>query len=603
MEVQQKRRPAPGREPSEVEKKPLTPEELEELQRKAQGAPLDPLLFGTPESETEPYESEAMMDRLFGKGVRPLGPTRRTPGEVGPTEPNVQARQVLPKVRQSEPEQLAKSYPVKEVRVFPEDLLRQNDRLPLTPEELLKLTLALATRPDGPYVVGPYPLRMAGFVVREEHYLVWLVNGEIRCWMRLQELQQGGMRRGEWLLFYDGRELQALQDRPQDRETIHRQHPNLDEQGVGRHQQAAAELNRDVEHFVAEGMSIERARHETERVHKEVLGLLVQGTFQAFSTTAGMMSAEGALKDLGHEAGQVIANKAGAAPRAEPRQHEFARLLKDIPQLERMPPTKDNFDGMRRLQDVIYDEHLPAEVRREFLGELRGRLGQEEVTTEKLFQVMKDVAQKQPEKYLRQGMKVPSVEYVQREFGGLKRVISLRACWNMFTEAFYQRAQRADTTLPRQFAKLSWKEAPKVVKLIKSGQLPFDPKTDLRPDALVKGKDPGTSGWFFASSDASTESPESIRTQLAVGPDYADGYVVVELPGHLVQPMADGHGGASRPTALDLTIAPEGKLNENPHEPFGRTDPQAPGQRPVREVVLPPLPLSSMSSVTFVRGK
>jgi hypothetical protein len=142
-----------------------------------------------------------------------------------------------------------------------------------------------------------------------------------------------------------------------------------------------------------------------------------------------------------------------------------------------------------------------------------------------------------------------------------------------------------------------------VVKLIKSGQLPFDPKTDLRPDALVKGKGPSTSGWFFASSDASTESPESLRAQLAVGPEYTDGYIVVELPAYLAQPTPDGYGGASRPTALDLTIAPEGKLNENPHEPFGRTDPQAPGQRPIREVVLPPLPLSSMSNITFVRGK
>ena len=67
-------------------------------------------------------------------------------------------------------------------------------------------------------------------------------------------------------------------------------------------------------------------------------------------------------------------------------------------------------------------------------------------------------------------------------------------------------------------------------------------------------------------------------------------------------PAPDGQGGTSRPTALDLTVAPEGKLNENSHEPFGRTDPQAPGQRPVREVVLPPLPPKDMIDIVYVRG-
>jgi hypothetical protein len=511
MDVKQERRPASGPEPSEAQKKPPTPEELEELQRKAQGAPLDPLLFGPPENERELYESEEMLDRLFGKGVRPLHPTKRTPDEAAPSEPNVQVPKILRAVRQSEPEQLARSYPVKKVAPFPEDLLRHNDRLPITPEEWLKLTLAMATRADGPYVVGPYPLRMAGFVVREEPYLVWVTGGEIRSWMRLQELPRGGMRRGEWLVFHHGHELEALCDRPQDRETIHKQRPNLDERGVERQRQAAEELNRDVEHFVAEGMSIAEALQETERVHKEVLALLVQGTFQAFSTAAGMMSAEGALTDLGHAAGRTIANKTGAAPQAEPRQHEFARLLSDIPELGRMPPTRDNFDGMRRLQDVIYDEHLPAEVRTEFLGELRTKLGQGEVSTEKLFKVMQDIAQKQPEKYLRQGMKVPSAEYVQREFGGLKRVISLRGCYKMFTQEFYELALKKDPTLPRKFAKFDWDEAPKVVKLIKSGQVPFDPKTDLRPDALIQGQEPGSSGWFLPLRMPAPPPPSSCR--------------------------------------------------------------------------------------------
>jgi hypothetical protein len=315
-----------------------------------------------------------------------------------------------------------------------------------------------------------------------------------------------------------------------------------------------------------------------------------------------MTSAEGALQELGHATGRLVGQKTGATPQVEPRQHEFARLFKDIPQLEYMPPTRDNFDGMRRLQDVIYDEHLPAEVQAEFLGELRGRLGEGEVTTETLFQVMKDITQKQPGKYLRKGMKVPSAEYVRREFGGLKRVISLRACYKMFTKEFYRRARFEDPSLPEDPARFGWKEAPKMVELIKSGRVPFDPKSHLRMDALVEGQEPGSSGWFFAAQDASTASPGELQTQLAASPEYANGYIVVELPPHLVRPAPDGQGGASRPTALDLTVAREGKLNENPHEPFGRTDPQAPGQRPVREVVLPPLPLKDLIDIVYVQG-
>ena len=50
--------------------------------------------------------------------------------------------------------------------------------------------------------------------------------------------------------------------------------------------------------------------------------------------------------------------------------------------------------------------------------------------------------------------------------------------------------------------------------------------------------------------------------------------------------------GAARPTAIDLTVAPEGKLNPNLGERCGRTDPQSHGQVPVREVVLSPVPVA-----------
>ena len=100
MEVKQKRRPAPGPDAAQSKKK-LTEAELEELRRKAQGAPLDPELLGLTESEAVPSESEeATLDLVFGKGVRPFGPARRKADEPAPGEPIVQAPKVLPTVQE-----------------------------------------------------------------------------------------------------------------------------------------------------------------------------------------------------------------------------------------------------------------------------------------------------------------------------------------------------------------------------------------------------------------------------------------------------------------------------------------------------------------------
>lgn len=83
-------------------------------------------------------------------------------------------------------------------------------------------------------------------------------------------------------------------------------------------------------------------------------------------------------------------------------------------------------------------------------------------------------------------------------------------------------------------------------------------------------------------------------TQLAVGPEYGDGYQIAEVPEHLATSHATEDSGAFRPTALDLTAAREGLLNPDPAEPYGRTNPQAPGQLPTREVLMAPMPLSQL---------
>jgi hypothetical protein len=108
----------------------------------------------------------------------------------------------------------------------------------------------------------------------------------------------------------------------------------------------------------------------------------------------------------------------------------------------------------------------------------------------------------------------------------------------------------------------------------------------------------GSSGWYFAADDVGDTigSPEAITTQLAVGPEYRQGYLIVDLPAATAIER-----GAAKPTSLDLTNSIEGKLNRTA-EPFGRTKPTALGQIPTREVVVAPTPVSAMSKIVYIKG-
>lgn len=120
---------------------------------------------------------------------------------------------------------------------------------------------------------------------------------------------------------------------------------------------------------------------------------------------------------------------------------------------------------------------------------------------------------------------------------------------------------------------------------------------------MIEGRGQGDSGWYFAAADADVSDVRKAQSQLAIGGAYLDGYVVLDLPPEIALPdPARGRAGAARPTALDLTLDPLGKLNPDITEPVGKTNPQLPGQLPVREVVLSPVTLSTMSKRTYVRA-
>lgn len=190
---------------------------------------------------------------------------------------------------------------------------------------------------------------------------------------------------------------------------------------------------------------------------------------------------------------------------------------------------------------------------------------------------------------------MPSVEFVKENLGGLERALSLKWLLANCTDTLMRRAHGVDPSIPefRRPAGEMWAIASKLVDLVKSGRLAFDPTHDVEAATMIGNFPPGASGWFFAGKDANTAIPAELQKQLAVGPEYADGYQIAELPPEMAMPDDKGEGGASRPTALDLTAAPEGKLNADMGEPVGRTDPQRPGQAEVREVVMPPISISA----------
>lgn len=263
-----------------------------------------------------------------------------------------------------------------------------------------------------------------------------------------------------------------------------------------------------------------------------------------------------------------------------------------------LPATVGNEAGVRRLREIHADKNLPDEVRAMFLADLAEQVGRLEEPVADLHRLMRDITLKQPGTYLRKGKKMPSVEFVQNEMGGLRRALSLKWLLANATGDVYKRANELDPQIPpvKPAPKDAWGLAGKLVELLKSGRLPFDPTHEVSSNAMIGDFPPGASGWFFAGKDVPLGLPPAeMRVRLAVGPEYADGYQIAEIPPELAIPNEKGEGGASRPTALDLCLAPEGKLNPNQDEPAGRTDPAAlqPGQADAREVVMPPIPLSA----------
>ena len=167
-------------------------------------------------------------------------------------------------------------------------------------------------------------------------------------------------------------------------------------------------------------------------------------------------------------------------------------------------------------------------------------------------------------------------------------------------DAWYRRVARAAKVPVARTEFEFMQDADLLLDAYRAGKIHFSPGSDLNPTALAQGSSEGASGWYFSGADAgnATQSAATMVSRLAVAPDYAHGYLLVEVSHETALAL-----GAAKPTALDLTNSPLGELNPNVGDHVGRTAPTEPGHLSVREVVLPPLQLSSMSKVHFVPGK
>jgi hypothetical protein len=313
------------------------------------------------------------------------------------------------------------------------------------------------------------------------------------------------------------------------------------------------------------------------------------------------------------------------APAAQTWPQAKAMLMAgEVPPPDLLPGCGGVPEFAQRMRDIQADDTIPPEVRADFMAELRARVGAMEKPPENLFwDLLNKVVYGPggPDRFQRKGKKLPSADWIKQNLGPLQRAVNLRGLlFNNTTKDFWDRASELDKNIPDGAGRAKadyFKIAPLLVQLVKTGKLPFSPDADLDGGSLIKGGREGASGWFFSGNDAgnAVDSPQALQTQLAVDPSYAEGYLIVEVPPEVAAPgeqqaaggpdAAGGKGqdtAARRPTALDLCLMPEGKLNENKEEPVGRTNPTKEGQKEVREVVLPPLPLSIMKRGPFVMG-
>ena len=201
------------------------------------------------------------------------------------------------------------------------------DRCMLPPSELGRLKAAREagyvlpaeyTPREGPWVIGPLPIRAAGRVVKRSSFFVWIDGGQIVEWCPVEEVPVGGSRLRDWLVWSNGREIQILRDyaTTPDAARAQAKDPRLAGRDAERHAESGVELNRDIEHYVALGHAPEHAAFEAQEDHKTEFAVLVMGCFEVFSSMIAPPEQEAAesIESIGTRIGHRIAKGTAREP-------------------------------------------------------------------------------------------------------------------------------------------------------------------------------------------------------------------------------------------------------------------------------------------------
>ncbi len=306
----------------------------------------------------------------------------------------------------------------------------------------------------------------------------------------------------------------------------------------------------------------------------------------------------------------------------------FADVVKTIragrvPRVVDLPDTVSNLKGHltceKIARDPLLNEGSLVDLRTQFQVELALRLSTSPPETDlngKIWEVLgtpEGVA-----KYHRKGPPLTDTKQI-KELGGIYKLISLRALVGnkMLTQKFYKTVLDAagpNAGFPTSVDAIQWKlEHPQKIADFMAAKRIFPGPQDLNLGATVEGKGAGSSSWWMSGADAMTggvgkTTLKQLHDSAAIYGDYMQGSLLVELPADVAtgqKKVSTGIGEetavARRPTVFDGFGQDLYVSSTDPTAPTGSTAPDpASGRKPVREVIVGPIPLGATTILQFL---
>jgi hypothetical protein len=203
----------------------------------------------------------------------------------------------------------ARGKPPPKLAAFPERSFRDLNHLPF---DEFQQVLEAASGRIGPSVVVVHPdvgklQQWQREIYKPKAYFVWTEDNNVTGWMPAEDVPERATRLGDWWIWRKGIEIQVCRRYPED-EASNRRGLGLepDLRSIKDRVWAAQVLNRDIDYFLADGESIERARKLTYEVERDVVQQLGQAYFQTFAAQAEYQGNEEAIVAMGEQFGRQL---------------------------------------------------------------------------------------------------------------------------------------------------------------------------------------------------------------------------------------------------------------------------------------------------------